>query len=321
MEPLVSVVIPTYQRPELVKRAVNSVLNQTLSQIEVIVVINGGDGEPTQRSLAEIADPRLRIIQLPVNLGNAAPARNAGCEAAQAKWVAHLDDDDEWMPEKLERQYEAATRSAHTFPIVSHYLTVRTAEGDSILPRRVPTQSEHISEYLFVRKDSYSFGEGVIQGSTLFTSKELMLKVPFSTDAHKHDDWDWILHACAVEGAGVEFVSEVLSIWYLDNQHTSISRTHNWQRSLDWIRLNRSLVTPRAYSSFLLVEVSSHAAFNPSWQAFSLLLRESIRIGKPRLKDLLLFLGMWTIPVNMRRLRVRNFFAEKRSPQLSEPSI
>ncbi len=320
MEPLVSVVIPTYQRPELVKRAVRSALNQTLSQIEVIVVINGGDGEPTQRSLAEIADPRLRIIQLPVNLGNAAPARNAGCEAAQAKWVAHLDDDDEWMPEKLERQYEAATRSDYTFPIISHYLTVRTSEGDSILPRRVPTKSEHISEYLFVRKDSYSFGEGVIQGSTIFTSKELMLKVPISTDAHKHEDWDWILHACAVEGAGVEVIPEALSIWYLDNQHTSISRTHNWQRSLEWIRLNRSLVTPRAYSSFLLVEVASHAAFNPSWEAFNLLFQESIRLGKPRFKDWLLFLGMWIIPVNMRRAKVWSSLTKKRSLK-SEPAI
>lgn len=300
MEPLVSVVIPTYQRPELVKRAVISALNQTLNQIEVIVVINGGDGEPTQRSLAELAEPRLRIIQLPVNLGNASQARKAGVEAAQAKWVAHLDDDDEWMPQKLERQYEAATRSSYTFPIVSHYITVRTSERDSVIPRRVPTASEHISEYLFVRKEGHSFGEGVIQGSTIFTTKELMLKVPFSTDAYKHDDWDWILRACAVEGAGVEFVPEVLSIWYLDNQHTSLSRTHDWQKSLNWLHSVRHLVTPRAYAAFVLVELSAHATFNPSWSAFSSLFWEAIQNGHPRLKDLCLFFGMWLVRPNLR---------------------
>jgi glycosyltransferase involved in cell wall biosynthesis len=300
LKPLVSVVIPTYQRPNLVKRAARSALNQTLSQIEVIVVINGGDGEPTRRSLAELDDPRLHIIELPVNLGNSAPARMAGVEAAQAKWIAHLDDDDEWMPHKLERQYEVATRSAYALPIVSHYLTVRTSKGDSTLPKRVPSASEHISEYLFVRKKSYSYGDGVIQGSSIFTSKELMLQVPWSRYAHKHDDWDWLLRAGAVPGVGFEFVQEPLSIWYLDDQHTSLSRTHDWQRSLDWIRTSRGLVSRQAYAAFVLVEVASHAAFNGEWRAFIPLLQEAIRFGQPRLIDYWLFLGMWLIPSNLR---------------------
>jgi glycosyltransferase involved in cell wall biosynthesis len=324
LKPLVSVVIPTYQRPELVKRAAKSALNQTLRQIEVIVVLNGGDMEPTRRSLAELADPRLWIIELPVNLGNASPARNAGVEAAQAKWIAHLDDDDEWMPEKLERQYELANQSIYRLPIVSHYLAVKTSDKEYTLPRRIPTPSEHISDYLFVRKSSYhTFGDGLIQGSSIFTAKELMLKIPFSTNAYKHDDWDWLLRACAVEGAGVEFVPEALSVWNLDNQHTSMTRTHNWHRSLDWIRSVRHLVTPRAYASFLLTEVASDAVLNPSWHGFSLLLRESFRLGKPRLIDCGLFFALWMIHSIPRNIRgwLKSLLVKKQSSKLSEATV
>jgi glycosyltransferase involved in cell wall biosynthesis len=309
VNPLVSVVIPTYRRPQLVKRAIASALNQTLTQIEVIVVINGETEGATRLSLAEIDDPRFRILELPVNLGSAAPARNVGVEVARANWIAHLDDDDEWLPEKLERQYNAVINSDYVLPIATCHLTVRTSHDDTIAPKRTPQNAEHISDYLFVR-NSYFQGEALIQGSTLFTSKELMQKVPFDIAASKHDDWDWLLRACAIDGVGIEFLPEALSIWYLDNQHTSFSRTHDWQRSLDWIRARQNLVTRRAYASFLLVEIASHAAFNRDWQAFGLLLWEAVRFGKPRPVDFSLFFGMWLIPPTGRDW-LRNLLSNK----------
>lgn len=298
MQPLISVVIPTHRRPQLVKRAVRSALAQTLHDIEVIVVINGVD-EQARESLAEIQDPRLKVIELPVNLGGASPARNAGAAIAQADWIAHLDDDDEWLPHKLERQFEAAKRSPYQFPIVTCYLKLRTQERDTVLPRRVPTPLEPLSEYLFVR-NTYFQGEGLIQGSTLLTPKKLLEKVPFNLAVGKHDDWDWLLQASVVPGVGFEFVPEPLSIWYMDEQRSSASRTHNWQFSLDWIRSRRDLVTPRAYAAFLLIEIASHAAFNRDWQAFPMLLREAIQYGAPKPIDFGLFLGMWMISPDMR---------------------
>jgi glycosyltransferase involved in cell wall biosynthesis len=124
MQPLVSVVVPTYCRPQLVKRAVKSALVQTLKEIEVIVVIDGSQPE-TYITLAEINDSRLRVVELPTNQGSCA-ARNAGIYAASAEWVAFLDDDDEWLPEKLEFQLAKAEVSCHQYPIVSCYLIART---------------------------------------------------------------------------------------------------------------------------------------------------------------------------------------------------
>ncbi|GAB1543636.1 glycosyltransferase family 2 protein [Scytonema sp. NUACC21] len=297
MEPLVSAIVPTYRRPELVKRAVISALTQTLTEIEVIVVIDGPD-YTTRSVLAEIDDSRLRVIELPTNQGSRA-ARNAGISAASAQWIAFLDDDDEWMPQKLELQLQTARRSQYQFPIVSSYLIARAPQGECVWPRRLPKPSEALSEYLFVRNTLFQ-GEGLIQTSTIFTSKALLQKVPFINTIQRHDDWDWLLRAVTVQGVAVEFVPEVLSIWYLGEARSSVSRSHNWQFSLNWIQSKRDLVTPRAYSSFILAEVCARAAGARDWKAFFLLLWEAIRFGKPKLTDILLYFGMWLFPPDTR---------------------
>jgi glycosyltransferase involved in cell wall biosynthesis len=299
MKPLVSVVIPTHRRPTLVLRAVESVLKQSLSQIEVIVVINGTDEAETQRSLATISDPRLKVIDLPYNCGSPSVPRNTGVEAAQADWIAHLDDDDEWLPHKLERQYDRALRSPHALPIISCYLIARGSESEAIAPRRLPDPQEPISDYLFVRR-SYFQGEGLVQCSTIFTPKALMQQVPFDHARSKHEDWDWLIRACRQPGVGVEFVPEPLSIWHLDDQRVSMSRTHDWGQSLAWIRAERDFVTRRAYSSFVMAEVAAHAAHDRDWRAFVPLLLEALRHGQPRLADYSLFLGMWLLPPHAR---------------------
>ena len=304
MEPLVSVVIPTYQRPLLIVRSVKSALAQTLEQIEVIVVIDGPH-EPTRTTLAAIDDYRLRVIELPTNQGGQA-ARNRGVNEANAEWIAFLDDDDEWMPEKLERQIEAATQSQHKFPIVTCHLLARTPKEESIWPRRTPHQSEPLSEYLFVRNTLFQ-GEGLIQTSTILTAKSLLQKVPFGNSLQRHDnhdDWDWLLRATTLPDVGIEFIPETLSVWYLGEKRPSVSSSANWQSSFNWIKDNRALVTDRAYSSFILSEVSSRAALAQDWKAFWLLLWEAIRFGNPQFPDLCLYVGMWLVPSDVRqRLR------------------
>src|ERR1041385_5815082 len=98
--PLVSAVIPTVGRPGLLPRAVRSALGQTVDDLEVIVVIDGPD-DATRDALTAIDDPRLRVVQLPENVGLSS-ALNAGIREASGRWVALLDDDDEWFPRKLE---------------------------------------------------------------------------------------------------------------------------------------------------------------------------------------------------------------------------
>ena len=101
--PKVSVIIPTYNRAHLLRRAVLSVQAQTLPDWELIVV-DDCSTEDIAGALAEFDDRRIRLIRHPVNRG-APAARNTGIASASAPWIAFLDSDDEWLPEKLARQW------------------------------------------------------------------------------------------------------------------------------------------------------------------------------------------------------------------------
>lgn len=103
--PAVSVVIPTYKRPNLLVRSLHSVLGQSFNDLEVIVVVDGSkDGTP--QMVAAIGEPRVRVIVHERNKG-APAARNTGIKAAKGAFVAFLDDDDIWLPGKLEKQMQA----------------------------------------------------------------------------------------------------------------------------------------------------------------------------------------------------------------------
>jgi glycosyltransferase involved in cell wall biosynthesis len=104
--PEVSVVIPTLDRPEFVAQAVTDALRQERVALEVIVVDDGSTDPAATAGLAEL-DPRIRVIHHPERRGVAA-ARNTGIEHARGEWVAFLDDDDRWEPEKLRIQLDAA---------------------------------------------------------------------------------------------------------------------------------------------------------------------------------------------------------------------
>ena len=100
--PLVSVVIPVHNRARVLGRAMGSVLAQTLQDLEVVVV-DDGSTDDSARAAASFEDPRIRVIRLPQNRG-VSHARNTGIRESRGRFVAFLDSDDEWLPEKLERQ-------------------------------------------------------------------------------------------------------------------------------------------------------------------------------------------------------------------------
>jgi glycosyltransferase involved in cell wall biosynthesis len=100
MAPLVSVIIPTYNRADLVRQAVASVKAQTFRDFEIVVVDDGG-ADGTYEALA--VDPELRVLRHPARRGVSA-ARNSGVSAARGEWLAFLDSDDLWLPDKLARQ-------------------------------------------------------------------------------------------------------------------------------------------------------------------------------------------------------------------------
>ena len=96
----ISVVIPTYNRCELLKRAINSVLNQTINVREIIIVDNGS----TDNTYEIISSLFPEIIYINEKRKGVSIARNVGIKNCQSTWIAFLDSDDSWKPQKLEKQ-------------------------------------------------------------------------------------------------------------------------------------------------------------------------------------------------------------------------
>ncbi|MDQ6887481.1 MAG: glycosyltransferase [Gemmatimonadota bacterium] len=310
--PAVSVIIPTFHRPELVLRAVNSVLQQALSDLEVIVVVDGRDAA-TSAALGTLDDARLSIHVPDRHLGNA-DARNAGVALARAPWVAFLDDDDAWLPAKLERQLAVAQRARCARPIVSCRVLVHGAFGDMIWPRRMPTPGEDWSEYFFCRRTPFT-GEGMITMTSILTSRALVLEAPFASGLARHVDPDWVLRASRVPGVCVEFVADPdpLVVWYMDYDRPRITTLPDWRASFAWCRANRRLFSDRGYAAFVLHVVGSNAAAEHTWHAFPLLLREAVREGRPALVDVASHVANFCLPAVVQR-QVAAWYARWAAP-------
>jgi len=101
--PTVSVIIPTYNRPLLLKRAISSVIRQTFSDFELLIINDGECEKEISQILAAANDPRVKYIRNKRRKGGSG-ARNTGILNSRGQYVALLDDDDEWLPVKLEKQ-------------------------------------------------------------------------------------------------------------------------------------------------------------------------------------------------------------------------
>lgn len=300
----VSVVIPTHSRPQLVLRAVESALAQTFDNLEVVVVL-ADDNPETPRALASISDPRLHC--LPFNGRLWAPAaRNRGIQFARGGWVAMLDDDDTWMPEKLGLQMEVALHSTHALPIVSCGMLACDGQTERRWPRRLPVRGEPIGDYLFCRKGIFGAG-GFLQSSTLLAPRRLFVEVPFRDDFQSVDDLDWLLRAIQVPSAGVEFVVEAgkkrprpLIVWNIERSRQRASSWYNWRVQFDWIVQNRHLVTREALGSYLLTWASRNAARQGAGlSGFRELLQTARRYGRISAVDVAVHLAHFAIPFSI----------------------
>lgn len=304
-EPLVSVVVPTADRPQLVVRAVRSALAQTLCDVEIVVVVDGPD-PATTNALTAIDDARLRVHELPRRHG-VGDARNAGVDLARAEWVALLDDDDEWLPDKLALQLAVARASSHVRPIVSCRFVARDERGDAIRPRRLPDRGEDPSEYLFCQRGLRG-GEGAVLPSTILAPASLLRGVRFRHARLPYEGSDWVLRALRADGAGLEFVPDArpLAIFHGDDARPRMSNGPDWRAALDWADANRDLLSPRAYAAVLLIRASLEAQRARDRHGLGVLLRAAFRQGRPTAASLAAHALIRFVPPGLRfRLAAR----------------
>ena len=317
VQPDVSVVIPTCNRPELATRAVHSALAQTHRDLEVIVVVDGPD-EATHVALEQIDDDRLRVIGLPER-GKAPNARNVGARNAAGRWTALLDDDDEWLPTKIAIQLELAGTASRPSPIVATRMISRTPRADTVMPRRLPEPGEPLSEYLTVRRGLF-YGDGFIQTSTIMAPTELLRRVPFTVGLRRQQELDWTLRALRHDDVELLYAPEALVLWHQDENRERISLQNPWQEQLAWLRANRELFTPRAYAAFTMSVLTSMAAPTRSPAVFRELLAEAHGHGRPGTLDYVTYLQLWALPPSVRH-RVRDLVVGRRTPATAATDV
>lgn len=116
MKEMVSIVVPTYNREKELSRAIRSIMQQTYEEYEIIVV-DDGSTDHTMAVVQQFGDDRIRYIRLEHNQG-AGHARNIGIQQARYDYIAFLDSDDEWLPDKLRLQMDKMLSSEEKLGMV-----------------------------------------------------------------------------------------------------------------------------------------------------------------------------------------------------------
>ncbi|HVH82578.1 MAG TPA: glycosyltransferase family 2 protein [Stellaceae bacterium] len=182
--PLVSVVMPIYNRAHLVTRALGSVLAQTYQRFEVVIV-DDASTDGLVSALREFPPSRLRVVRHSRNRG-AAAARNTGVAAAAGEFIALLDSDDTWFPEKLAHQVAAMRDQPRD--VAGHvcgYECVKTGyAARQIIPQWTASSFRR----------SQLFGCTCGPGTTLLCRREIFDDIgSFDENLRRLEDWDWIL--------------------------------------------------------------------------------------------------------------------------------
>jgi len=235
MSPLFSVVIPVYNRAEELRRAIQSVLEQSDQDFEIIVVDDGSADRPEQ-VVADISDQRVQIHRQD-NQGGAF-ARNAGIDLSRGRFIAFLDSDDCFLPDHLAamRKLLEGTRDTVGYARV----VVERGEGRAFLkPPRAIADGEHMATYLLAER-------GFVPTVTTVVSAEWARRVRYDENLSYAQDTDFCIRLFL---AGCRFVmaEEPGAVWNDSANVKRVSAGRKGARMIAWLEALRARIPPRAY--------------------------------------------------------------------------
>jgi glycosyltransferase involved in cell wall biosynthesis len=273
--PEVTVVIPTTGRPVLARALESVALQTTSADIEIVVVVDGdGDAPAVDDYRGSIP---LRALTTGGGAGGGA-ARNLGVLAAQGRWIAFLDDDDTWTPDKLRLQLiaaEAVARS-HRWAIVTGRVDQQIVKTNRCV-RQVPVElyddTQTIAEYLFRRRRPGS-GRASVFTSTVLVDAELAAGTQWNPGLPRHQDWDWLIRASGNPKVSVHQLPETLATVYVGSA-SSISATSDWESSLAWAKQALVDEDKRVRIDFLFAQTLRYALQARSKKGVVSVLREA----------------------------------------------
>ena len=224
MNDLITCVIPTHNRSKLLNRAIKSVLMQSYKGIEIIVVADGCT-DNTKDIINNINNDLIRYIEINPAQG-ANYARNIGIENARGKYIAFLDDDDEWLEKKIEKQMELFARNKNL--------------GLVYTGKQIIYMKEEI-DYSSIPNDAGDLKDKILLSNIIGTTSSVMIKKCVFEDVGKFDtqlqalqDYDLWIRICQKYTVGV--IEEELIYYYNYPSTNQISScTHKYIESYAYL--------------------------------------------------------------------------------------
>jgi|GEM_PF-236322 len=159
--PLISIVIPSYNRVKLLQEAVASVIAQTYTNWELIIV-DDGSTDGTKEKIQSLSEQRVQVLSLS-HCGNIALLRNAGVRSGSGEWVAFLDSDDIWLPEKLELQLQSLQQFEKLWSYGESEMIDESAQNLPFKTGKHIPLSGWITKELLTNKVSVAIGSLMVQ--------------------------------------------------------------------------------------------------------------------------------------------------------------
>lgn len=240
--PTFSVVIPNRNRLSELLRAVRSVPGADRGDVEVVVVDDFSDNRDMIRTtLQQEFERSVKFVELPLRSG-AAIARNTGVRESTGYWVAFLDSDDEFTPEKF-AVIEHALASCDEEVVFFHQARVDVdGERFRTIPSRGPVLGESVGNYIFVSQQA-------IPTPTIVAPREMLLRTPFRPGLARHQDLQLCLDL-EESGASFRFIRQELAVinWSLSARPESKGESADFSHA--WLDSNRGRLTLTAQRDF-----------------------------------------------------------------------
>jgi glycosyltransferase involved in cell wall biosynthesis len=235
MDPFFSVIIPVYNRANVLRAAIESVRAQSCQDFEIVVVDDGSDDDP--RSVAEaFQDPRIRFMSQPN--GGGGKARNSAINQARGRFIAPLDSDDVFLPHHL-----AAMRALleNTANIVG-YARVRVDRGGGrvfLKPPRALAPGEHMATYLLCDR-------GFVPTITVVAPRDAAARIRYDENLRPAEDSDFALRLF-LAGYRFQMLEEPGAVWRDSADPKRVSAGMGAGELGRWLERMRPLIPPRAY--------------------------------------------------------------------------
>jgi glycosyltransferase involved in cell wall biosynthesis len=208
--PLISVIIPTHNRAHVLKRALLSVLRQDYERKEIIVVDDASTDNTKEIMKTFLNDPTVKYIRHVRNLGGSA-ARNTGIKQSHGEYIAFLDDDDEWLPNKLSLQIDVFINGNKNLGLV--HCGLLRSKGGKIIYKYMPKYRGNIYFKQMFEDRVFSTSSWLVKRSCFFDNRVGM----FDEDLPGRQDYDMALRISRFYA--IDFVPQHLAIIHEDDNN------------------------------------------------------------------------------------------------------